>query len=203
MLSVGIIGASGYTGAELLHLLYTHPAARVSLITSRSYEGCPLGDCFRSLGHLELTFESPEADAVLDRADVFFTALPRKASMCVVPGILARGRRVIDLSADHAPLGPHGPRNPLHDLRGPPRWRYRRQGQGNPNGALPWFAVCASPPGRAVVERGVRPGEPRVYDGCGGSPGGRTHRDLVSDRHSGERSQRAGGTESEPDNGLG
>jgi N-acetyl-gamma-glutamyl-phosphate reductase len=100
MLSVGIIGASGYTGAELLRLLHVHPHARVTVITSRTYAGRPLGECFPSLGQLDLAFESHETPAVLDRAEVFFLALPHKASMAAAPGLLARGKKVVDLSAD-------------------------------------------------------------------------------------------------------
>jgi N-acetyl-gamma-glutamyl-phosphate reductase len=116
MLSVGIIGASGYTGAELLRLLYNHPRARVDVITSRKYAGKPLGECFPSLGGWDLTFESHEDEAVLGRADVYFTALPHQTSMAVVPRLLERGKRVIDLSADfrfkdssvyEAHYGPH------------------------------------------------------------------------------------------------
>ena len=81
MLNVGIIGASGYTGAELLRLLHGHPEVRVTAITSRSYAGRPLGECFPSLGHLGLSFDTHEDPAVLDKAEFFFTALPHKASM--------------------------------------------------------------------------------------------------------------------------
>jgi len=100
MLPVGIIGASGYTGAELLRLLHGHPEARVSVITSRSYAGRPLEACFPSLGGSDLVFQPHEDPKVFDRAEVFFTALPHKASMAVVPGLLERGHKVIDLSAD-------------------------------------------------------------------------------------------------------
>jgi N-acetyl-gamma-glutamyl-phosphate reductase len=100
MLSVGIIGASGYTGAELLRLLHTHPEAHVSVITSRAYAGRPLGACFPGLGHLGLTFDSHEDDAAVAGADLLFTALPHQTSMDVVPRLLEKGKRVIDLSAD-------------------------------------------------------------------------------------------------------
>ncbi len=100
MLSVGIIGASGYTGAELLRLLRTHPRAEVRVITSRTYRGKPLGACFPSLDHWGLTFAAHDDEAALEGADVFFTALPHKASMEVVCALIARGKKVIDLSAD-------------------------------------------------------------------------------------------------------
>ncbi|RMG88138.1 MAG: N-acetyl-gamma-glutamyl-phosphate reductase [Candidatus Dadabacteria bacterium] len=116
MTDVGIIGASGYTGAELVRLLCRHPEVRITAITSRKYAGRPLGDCFPSLGHLDLTFVSHEEPGLFDRAEVFFTALPHKASMPVVKALLEAGRKVIDLSADfrfadptlyEAHYGPH------------------------------------------------------------------------------------------------
>ncbi len=117
MTRVAIIGASGYTGAELLRLLHLHPEVEISLITSRTYAGKPLGECFPSLAHLGLTFAAHEETAAYrDRADVFFTALPHKASMEAVAALLGAGRRVIDLSADfrfadvtlyEAHYGPH------------------------------------------------------------------------------------------------
>ncbi|MFU8856771.1 MAG: N-acetyl-gamma-glutamyl-phosphate reductase [Deferrisomatales bacterium] len=100
MLPVGIIGASGYTGAELLRLLHVHPHARVTAITSRSYAGRTLGECFPSLGHVDLTFQPHDDPAVIDQAEAFFLALPHKASMAAVPPLLSRGKRIVDLSAD-------------------------------------------------------------------------------------------------------
>jgi N-acetyl-gamma-glutamyl-phosphate reductase len=100
MVSVGIIGASGYTGAELLRILSTHPLAEVTVITSRSFAGQPLGACFPSLGQLPLVFENHEDDGTLEKADFYFTALPHQTSMGVVPRLLQNGKRVVDLSAD-------------------------------------------------------------------------------------------------------
>ncbi len=116
MLTVGIVGASGYTGAELLRLLHLHPRVRIEVITSRSYAGRPLGTCFPHLGHLGHTFASHDAEGALDRAEVYFTALPHQTSTPVVASLLARGKRVVDLSADfrfadpgtyEAHYGPH------------------------------------------------------------------------------------------------
>jgi N-acetyl-gamma-glutamyl-phosphate reductase len=100
MTKVGIIGASGYTGAELVRILSRHPKVEISVITSRQYAGQPLGDCYPGLAHLPLTFTSHEDDAVFSEADVFFTALPHKAAMEAVKRGLDRGKKVIDLSAD-------------------------------------------------------------------------------------------------------
>ncbi len=116
MVSVGIIGASGYTGAELVRLLHRHPRVEIAAITSRRHAGQPIGACFPSLAHLDLAFESHDDPGVLERAEVYFTALPHKAAMEVVSAIVARGPRVIDLSADfrfadptvyEAHYGPH------------------------------------------------------------------------------------------------
>ncbi len=116
MVSVGIVGASGYTGAELLRLLSRHPRTRVTTITSRSYLGQPVGACFPHLAGMDLAFDDHDDDRILDRADVFFTALPHKASMAAVPRLLDAGKVVIDLSADfrfsdpavyEAHYGPH------------------------------------------------------------------------------------------------
>lgn len=100
MIDVGVIGASGYTGAELLRVLARHPKARITVATSRQYAGKPLSACWPGLGHLPLSFEDHEDGAAFDKADVFFAALPHEASMEVVAAILARGKKVIDLSAD-------------------------------------------------------------------------------------------------------
>ncbi len=101
MLKVGIIGASGYTGAELIRLLSLHPKVELTLATSRQYVGKPLSACWPGLSGSELLFEDHEEDAVLDRADFFFTALPHEASAKMVAKLLAMGKRTVDLSADY------------------------------------------------------------------------------------------------------
>ncbi len=100
MVNVGIIGASGYTGAELVRLLSNHPEVNISVITSRQYAGKPLADCYPGLGALGLTFSDHEDEKVLQMAEIFFTALPHAASAKVVAKLVTLGKRVIDLSAD-------------------------------------------------------------------------------------------------------
>lgn len=101
MVRVGIIGASGYTGAELLRLLVNHPGVEITLITSRQYAGRPLAEVFPHLAaRCELVCEHPEKIDFAGRADLFFTAVPHQTAMAVVPQLLAAGARVIDLSAD-------------------------------------------------------------------------------------------------------
>ncbi|MBF0284238.1 MAG: N-acetyl-gamma-glutamyl-phosphate reductase [Magnetococcales bacterium] len=98
---VGILGASGYTGGELARLLCRHPGVELGLITSERNAGKPLSAAFPHLrGVAEgLRFQKLTAEAA-QGCDILFGALPHKVSMSVVPGLLAAGQRVIDLSAD-------------------------------------------------------------------------------------------------------
>ena len=100
MIKVGIVGATGYTGVELLRLLAVHPEAEVTVITSRSQEGKPVADLYPSLrGIIDLTFSQPDVDQ-LAQCDVVFFATPHGVAQSMVASILERGVKVIDLSAD-------------------------------------------------------------------------------------------------------
>lgn len=102
MHKVAVIGASGYTGVELLRLLAGHPRVTVTCVTSRQQAGQPLSDVFPSLaGSYDLTFEAVEPAALAGRADLVFTAVPHQAAMGMVPELLAAGCKVVDLSADY------------------------------------------------------------------------------------------------------
>ncbi|WGI17197.1 N-acetyl-gamma-glutamyl-phosphate reductase [Methanonatronarchaeum sp. AMET-Sl] len=99
MVSVGIIGGTGYTGSELLRFLVNHPSFDVVFATSRSKEGVEIGEYIPSLrGLIEGEFVSP--DSSLD-ADLVFTAVPHTKAMDYVPSLMERGMRVVDLSADY------------------------------------------------------------------------------------------------------
>lgn len=101
MVRVGIIGASGYTGAELVRLLSRHPRVEITALTSRQYAGQPLANAFPHLaGYADLPCLDPATANLAGMADLFFTAVPHQTAMGVVPGLLAAGARVIDLSAD-------------------------------------------------------------------------------------------------------
>lgn len=97
---VGIIGANGYAGGELLRLLLRHPYARVAAAGSRSAAGTPWTQVFPQLhGYTEACFVSPEE--VLDAGcEVVFLALPAGTAMEVTERLLNNGVRVIDLGAD-------------------------------------------------------------------------------------------------------
>jgi N-acetyl-gamma-glutamyl-phosphate reductase len=102
MLKVAIVGASGYTGVELLRLLYCHPEVAVTCVTSEQSAGKKISDIFPSLrGRCDYLLENLEPVKIAEKADFIFTALPHKAAMEVVPTFIRLGRRVIDLSADY------------------------------------------------------------------------------------------------------
>ena len=85
MFKVAIIGASGYTGGELLRMLLNHPEVEITDITSRQYDGVPAHKIHPHIRDSGLVFNSKEPDE-LD-ADVVFTATPHGASMKIVPEI--------------------------------------------------------------------------------------------------------------------
>ena len=101
MVKAGIIGASGYTGAELARILCNHPEVEISVATSRQYAGQPLSDIYPNLRiKINVVCENHPVDELCQRADIFFTAVPHKTAMDLVPVLLAAGKKVIDLSAD-------------------------------------------------------------------------------------------------------
>ncbi|WP_370306465.1 N-acetyl-gamma-glutamyl-phosphate reductase [Sinimarinibacterium flocculans] len=100
MIKVGIVGGTGYTGAELLRLLAQHPDARVTVLTSRKEAGLRADALFPQLrGHCESVFEAPDAER-LKGCDAVFFATPHGTAMTLAPDLLDAGVRVIDLSAD-------------------------------------------------------------------------------------------------------
>ncbi len=102
MLNVAIVGASGYTGLELIRILNGHPDVAVTCLTSEQSAGKLISDIFPTLrGRCDLLLEHLEPVRVAEKADLIFTALPHKAAMEVVPTFLKLGKRVIDLSADY------------------------------------------------------------------------------------------------------
>jgi N-acetyl-gamma-glutamyl-phosphate reductase len=98
---VGIVGATGYTGVELLRLLLHHPEVEVTALTSQKYAETPIDQAFPSLAkHLQLKCEELSIDQVSKKADFIFTAVPHKTAMETVPLFYQKGKRVVDLSAD-------------------------------------------------------------------------------------------------------
>ncbi len=101
MVNIGIYGASGYTGQELLRLLLRHPEVRVAALTSRRYAGMPVSDVYPVFSGLTgLSFMDSSPGEVAKICDVVFLALPHGVSMEVAGEFLNAGKKVIDLSAD-------------------------------------------------------------------------------------------------------
>lgn len=99
-IKAGIVGATGYTGVELLRLLAAHPDVEVAAVTSRSEAGTAVADYFPSLrGVYGLAFQTPD-EAGLEQCDIVFFATPNGIAMKDAPRLLEQGVRVIDLSAD-------------------------------------------------------------------------------------------------------
>ncbi len=100
MIRAAIIGASGYTGSELIRLLSHHPDIEIEVITSRQNKGLSVGDVFPHLsGYLDIAFEEPDYEKISKRVDAVFVALPHKSAM-EATSIFAPGIPVVDLSAD-------------------------------------------------------------------------------------------------------
>ena len=100
MLAVGVVGGTGYTGAELLRLLVTHPQVELKYVTSRSEAGILVADLFPNLrGFTDICFTEPAVDT-LASCDVVFFATPNGTAMKMVPELVENGVRVIDLAAD-------------------------------------------------------------------------------------------------------
>ncbi len=103
MIKVGIVGASGYSGSELLRFLANHSGKlQVALCTSETYAGQCVEKVLPNLrGFLSTKFEALDLDSLKDRVDVVVLAVPHKVAMSFVPQILAQDLRVVDFSADY------------------------------------------------------------------------------------------------------
>lgn len=153
---VAVVGASGYTGQELLRILLNHRGVKLVCATSRQYAGQPLWEVFprfRQVPGSGLKFTDSDVEAIAATgAEVAFLALPHGVAASYARGLVDRGVRVIDLSADFRLDSPdvyeeyYG--NPHPDtalmqeaVYGLPEWRGRRL----PGHAL-WLPPAAIPP---------------------------------------------------------
>ena len=108
LIRVGIIGATGYVGGELIRLLARHPAVEVVGLTGRDRHGDPVAGVHPQLATTDLVLESE----LTAEADAVFLALPHGTAASLVPGLLERGITVID----------QGPDFRLRDAADYPRW---------------------------------------------------------------------------------
>jgi N-acetyl-gamma-glutamyl-phosphate reductase len=101
---VGIVGASGYSGEELVRLLLSHPHAELTAITSRQYAGQTLAQVFPKFSHYpksgDLRFTESNPDMLAKQVQIAFLALPHGVAAEFAVPLLQHGCQVIDLSAD-------------------------------------------------------------------------------------------------------
>ena len=103
-MKAAIVGASGYSGEELVRLLLRHPRAELAAVTSRQYAGQTVARVFPKFGHepraQTLRFSEPQPEWLAKMADVVFLALPHGVAAEFAVPLLDLGCQVIDLSAD-------------------------------------------------------------------------------------------------------
>ncbi len=102
MLRVGIIGVRGYTGEELLNILFKHSEVKISYLSARVDKPISISEIFPQFKNkLGLVCDNFNLSRAVESAELFFLALPHTASMEVAPLLLKSGRKIIDLSADY------------------------------------------------------------------------------------------------------
>jgi len=188
-MQIAILGGSGYTGGELIRLLLAHPEAEVTCATSRRFAGTPVSRVHPHLaGLMDLDFTNPDPDDI--DADVVFLAVPHTAAMHLAGGLVGRGIRTVDLSADY-----RLPRETYEEIYGVDhvRWfpapyglteLHREEVRGaafvaNP-GCFPTGATLAAAPLADVAETVVYDSKTGVT-GAGNTPSGTTHFPNVAD----------------------
>ena len=98
---VSVIGASGYGGAEAVRLLATHPQVRLAHVTADTQANQPLASLYPNLrGFVDMITEALDPAAIGGDSDLVIVSLPSGKAMEIVPELLERGTRVIDVAAD-------------------------------------------------------------------------------------------------------
>ncbi len=102
LLKTAVVGATGYTGLEIVRLLLNHGSVEIVSLTAKVEETTRIDHLFPHFrGRLEMECSNLDVDAVCRKADLVFLALPHTVSMLFAPRFLAAGKKVIDLSADY------------------------------------------------------------------------------------------------------
>lgn len=102
MIKVGVIGATGYTGEEIVKILASHKDVKVTHLSAVIEKEEPISAIFPSLkGLIDLVCKKPNTDEAVKEADLLFLALPHRVSMEIAPKVLKGGKKAIDLSADY------------------------------------------------------------------------------------------------------
>lgn len=101
-LPVGIVGASGYGGVQLVRLLMDHPGVEVVYLGGDSSAGKTFAELYPHLGHVvNLTIEPIDLEEIAKRCQIVFLSLPNGLAHQMAPKLLSKGCKVLDLSADY------------------------------------------------------------------------------------------------------
>ncbi|MFH1715042.1 MAG: N-acetyl-gamma-glutamyl-phosphate reductase, partial [Elusimicrobiota bacterium] len=101
MKNIAIIGASGYTGRELVRILLNHPEVKITHVTSESNKGKAFSEFYPEFRDMtDIIFESFDADKIAKDTDLAFLGLPHGASLKIGPVLYKKGIKVVDLSGD-------------------------------------------------------------------------------------------------------
>ncbi|KOP27216.1 N-acetyl-gamma-glutamyl-phosphate reductase [Hapalosiphon sp. MRB220] len=99
---VGIVGASGYGGVQLVRLLIDHPEVELVYLGGDSTAGKPFGDIYPHLAHtVNLSIEAVDPEIIAHRCEVVFLSVPNGLACQLAPKLLEKGCKVLDLSADY------------------------------------------------------------------------------------------------------
>lgn len=100
--SVGIVGASGYGGVQLIRLLMDHPGVELAYLGGESSAGKPFADLYPHLGHIvHQQIEAVDPEVIANRCEVVFLSLPNGLACQIAPVLIEKGCKVLDLSADY------------------------------------------------------------------------------------------------------
>ncbi|MBI1910145.1 MAG: N-acetyl-gamma-glutamyl-phosphate reductase [Deltaproteobacteria bacterium] len=101
MIKIGLLGATGYTGLELVRILAHHPQVEIAALTSEKFAGKLFSQAFPSFqGICDLPLEPLQTSKIAKRVNFILSCLPHQKAMAVIPEFLGKGCKVVDLSAD-------------------------------------------------------------------------------------------------------
>lgn len=102
MIKVGIVGARGYTGEELIKILIKHPSVRLTYLAATLEKAVDAAEIFPKFkGLIDLACENFSVDKAAAACDLLFLCLPHTISMDFVPALIKKGKKIVDLSADY------------------------------------------------------------------------------------------------------
>ncbi|MBP7055647.1 MAG: N-acetyl-gamma-glutamyl-phosphate reductase [Candidatus Omnitrophica bacterium] len=102
MVKVGVVGATGYAGEEVIKILMNHSGVKISSLQAVIDKEEPFSSIFPYFkGKVDIMCRKPDPDAMAKEVDLVFLGLPHKVSMDVVPAFIKAQKTVIDLSADY------------------------------------------------------------------------------------------------------